>query len=285
MQDRPLLDPSNAAQAEYWNTAGGKRWTAHQAVLDRALAPFGAAVLERSGVRPGDRVLDVGCGCGDTSLAFADAVGETGGVLGVDLSDAMIGRARERAVGRYHVRFVAADATQLATDQPFDRIVSRFGVMFFGDPVAAFRHLRSLLRAGGRLTFACWRSFEDNPWGLVPKQAVLRALPEAKDETFDPTGPGPFAFAERTRVEDVLKTAGFATIRIEPFDSPVLFSTGSLEEAVEFAVVAGPSARLLAGADPDAIARVRAELGATLAPYRGPAGIALSGGSWLVTAG
>ncbi len=282
--DPTTLHPSNTEQAEYWNGAGGKRWTTYQAALDRSLAPFGAALLAQSGAEPGQRVLDVGCGCGDTSIAFADRIGDAGAVLGVDLSSEMLERARERAGDRSNVRFVVADAARLATDERFDRIVSRFGVMFFGDPVGAFRHLRALLRPEGRLAFVCWRAHEDNPWGLVPVQAVRRAVPNANPPA-EVGAVGPFAFADPDRVRQVLEDAGFATPRVEPFDADVVFSANDLGEAVEFALYAGPSARLLAGADPDAIARARAELAQALAPFRTHRGIALRGASWLVTSG
>jgi SAM-dependent methyltransferase len=280
MSDTPS---ANAAQIEYWSGAGAKRWIEQQQVLDRALRPFSDRAFATAGAQPGERVLDVGCGCGATSLALAQQVGSAGSVVGLDVAQAMLERARERAAGLGQLRFVCADAAQYAGDAAFDLLFSRFGVMFFTDPLQAFARLQACLVPGGRMVFACWRARVDNPWGSEPMEAVRRAWPEAPQAIAE-TGPGPFAFADVEALGRLLVTAGFEAVRSEAFDAPVLFAEDDLEEAVAFAMMAGPAARMLVDASPAARERVRDELRRVLAPQRTPAGIALRGGSWIVSA-
>src|SRR4051794_32099894 len=158
----------NKEQIEFWNSLAGERWTAHQEALDRALDPFGVAVLSRAQIKKGERVVDIGCGCGATTLACADAVGDTGQVTGVDVSAPMLARAKQRAADRKNVSFIQADASAHRFDSPADTIVSRFGVMFFDDPTQAFENLKRALRTGGTIVFACWRAASENPWISVP---------------------------------------------------------------------------------------------------------------------
>jgi SAM-dependent methyltransferase len=273
----------NDDQKAYWNGPAGQRWISQQETLDRALTPFGRAVVEAAGVRAGERVLDVGCGCGDTSLALARLVQPGGSVTGVDLSAAMLGRARERSVDLESVRFIEADASAFPPEQPVDCIVSRFGVMFFEDPQAAFSHLRGLLRRGGRLAFVCWRAYEENPWCKLPMDVVQSYLPEAVIPGIDGS-PGPFAFADRRRVEGILRDSGFEGVSLEPFDADVCLSPGDLDEAVQFALQAGPAARTLADAPQLVIEGVRRDLRDQLSQYGGAQGYQLPGATWIARA-
>jgi len=179
-----VTDP-NAEQVRHWNEVAGPRWVLFQERLDRELAVFAEAVLERAKPAAGEAALDIGCGCGATTLELGRRVGAKGRALGVDVSRPMLERARARAAaaGAAQVAFLAADA-QTAPLEPaaFDLLVSRFGVMFFTDPTAAFANLRRALRPGGRVTFVCWQKIADNPWLLVPLGAVAQELPLSRIE-------------------------------------------------------------------------------------------------------
>jgi SAM-dependent methyltransferase len=272
----------NDEQIANWNGGSGQRWTERQVVLDRALRIFGQAALDRADVKRGERVLDIGCGCGDTTLALAERVGSDGSVLGVDVSAPMLDRARERTAAQPSIQLAEADASRANLPREFDLIFSRFGVMFFDDVTAAFSHLRSALRADGRLAFVCWRAFEDNAWMHIPVDAVERALPGVKRERGD--GPGPFAFADPDKVERWLAAAGFREIAFERFDAEVVLSEESRSDAVEFALNAGPASRLLGDATPEERARVRAELAGRLAALPSDRRVTLGGSTWIVTA-
>ena len=155
------LDPRdpNRAQIDYWNEQSGPKWVEQQGQLDRLLATLGAVVMHRLALRPGQRVLDVGCGCGHTTLDLAGRVAPTGSVLGVDVSGPMLTRARERARDLPNVTFLQGDAqTHRFEPASVDAIFSRFGVMFFAEPDMAFRNFQRALKPGGRLVFVCWRT-------------------------------------------------------------------------------------------------------------------------------
>jgi SAM-dependent methyltransferase len=273
---------TNADQIAYWNGPNGDRWTREQTAIDHAFEALTIRLLESASLLPGERVLDVGCGCGATSLAAADAVGPAGAVLGVDVSVAMLARARERSEGRGNLSFLEGDASTHAFDPTFDVAVSRLGVMFFGDPVAAFANLRTALRRGGRLAFVCWRAAADNEWVRVPLAAAARHVPPEPPSL--PDAPGPFAFGDAARVEKVLTGAGFARVAVTPFDAAVVLSDEGLDAAVRFATTAGPMSRLLRDVPDEARARVVGELETTLRPFLRGRRVALGGATWLVHA-
>jgi trans-aconitate methyltransferase len=212
------MTSSQDEQQAYWNGRGGDRWTQQQEVLDRMVRPFGEAALAQLAARGGERVLDVGCGCGDTLGAILERVGPRGQATGIDLSERMLERARERVP---LARVIAGDVG--AHDfgaQRFDGIFSRFGVMFFADAPRTFARLRALLsEQESRLAFVCWRSFADNPWATVPLQAAQAALPGATAGVDDGTdGPGPFSLANRDALAHLLRDAGFARVQVTPFE-------------------------------------------------------------------
>ena len=170
---------ANEPMIELWNGDDTAAWTTHPDRYDVMLGPFGDAVLNASAPSPGEQVLDVGCGAGALSLAAASAVGDTGAVVGADISRPLLALAAQRATeaDAANITFLEADVqTAPLTPTAYDLIISRFGVMFFDNPVAAFRNLRSATRSGGRLAFACWRSLPENEWALVPLLAVLPHL-------------------------------------------------------------------------------------------------------------
>jgi SAM-dependent methyltransferase len=276
-------DP-NRVQIDYWNDQTGPKWVEQQAELDRLLSALGLAAMERLSLRPGMRVLDVGCGCGDTTLALADRVGASGSVLGVDVSGPMLARARERAAGHPHVAFLQADAqTHRFEPATFDAAFSRFGVMFFADPAVAFANIRAALRPGAALAFICWQELAKNPWAMLPIGAIAPLVtlppPPAPDE------PGPFSFADPDRVRSILDGAGFTGVHADGFaPSMTLGAGGSLDDAVRFAIEAGPAARFLRDAPADVLAQARAAVRQALAPHATAGGVQLPGACWLVTA-
>jgi len=276
----------NAEQIRYWNEQSGPKWVAGQDRLDRMIAPFGEAAAAALELAAGARAIDVGCGCGATSLALGVRVTPAGSVLGVDISTPMLARARERAreAGLDHVRFVAADV-QTHGFQPgsADAVFSRFGVMFFVDPTAAFANLHGALVPGGRVAFACWQPVTDNPWMLVPLMASASIVPLPPPPP--PGAPGPFAFGDRDRVWHILRDAGFHDVDIEPFTPELAVGGGvDLDEAVEFVLQLGPTSAALRGADPKAIARVEEAVRTALERFATPRGVVMPSAAWIVTA-
>jgi ubiquinone/menaquinone biosynthesis C-methylase UbiE len=275
-----MPSPSNADQIAYWNGEVGEKWVKAQAGLDRMLAPVMAELLAASRIRPGERVLDVGCGCGATSLQMA----ATATVVGVDISAPMIAQAKRAAAaaGVRNAAFLIADAAEHRFKPEFDLLFSRFGVMFFADPAAAFANLRTALKPSGRAAFSCWRDWRENEWVREPVLAVLPHVPPPEPPA--PDAPGPFSFADRSRVERILTEAGFSDIAIRPFDAKVTIAD-NIDDAVSHARDFGPASRLLAEATEEQNARATEALRALvtrLAAERKP--ITMDAAAWIVTA-
>jgi SAM-dependent methyltransferase len=272
----------NREQAEYWNATAGPKWVAEQEHLDTQLGPLGELGIARLGDLSGARILDVGCGCGAHALALARRAGPRGSVTGVDVSEPMLARARERAAGLANVTFLAADAQTHRFERPFDVVASRFGVMFFADFAAAFANLRAALVPGGRLGFVAWQPLERNAWMNVPLQVVARLVelpPPAP-----PGSPGPFGLDDPDRIRRALGAAGFARVAIDDVREPQnVGGAATLEDAVAFLTVAGPAAAALKGA-PEMKPRLADALRTALAPYATPRGVFLPGAAWIVTA-
>ena len=276
--------PENAQQAAYWNVDVAAKWVNHQASIDALFEPVTERLIAQTAPARGERVLDVGCGTGATLLALAAAVGAGGRVVGIDLSAPLLGVAERRvaAAGHRQVELWQADAqSRTFTGAPFDLVTSRFGVMFFSEPVRAFTNLRTALRPGGRLGFACWGDAAANPWFQEPLQAAVRRLGPPAPQT--PHAPGPFAFADPDHVRSILAGAGFDRIEILPTE--ISLGTGaSVEDQAAFAIHMGPAARLIRerSTEPDAVARqIHAEVTAAFRRFtvdgrlRIPARIAL----------
>jgi SAM-dependent methyltransferase len=271
----------NTDQVAHWNGPGGLRWVTHQATLDRALEPFGHIALDGARPRPGERIVDVGCGCGWTTLALAEAVGTGGKVFGIDVSEPMVARARERARAFTTATLAIADASTYAFAREFDLVFSRFGVMFFHDPTAAFTNLRGALRSGGRLAFVCWGPAAENPWWRIPVAAAGTVVPLPAPP--GPDDPGPFAFANCGRVQRILEGAGFSDVAFTRAAPDYLFGS-DLEAASTSAVETGPASRLLLDADDATRARARAAIQAALEPYSTARGVMLPTSTWVVRA-
>ena len=276
----------NAEQVRYWNETAAPKWLRYEAVLDTQLETLGRTAMERARLAPGERVLDVGCGCGATSRALAARVGPSGSVHGVDISTPMLERAAAlaREAGLRSVRYTNADAqTHRFEPASADVLFSRFGVMFFADPPAAFRNLRGALRPGGRLAFVCWRPLAENPWLLVPLGAAAQHIQLPPPPA--PGAPGPFAFADSDRVRGILDQAGFAAVQHEPVNDTLTVGGAGLDEAVHFLIEGvGPTSAALRDADPAARPRVFAAVREALAPFVTPEGVRMPAAAWVVTA-
>ncbi|MEZ0448031.1 class I SAM-dependent methyltransferase [Cellulomonas sp. ICMP 17802] len=260
---------------------GAEHWVVHRDRYDRMYEPFQDALLAAADIRSGESVLDVGCGYGTTTLAAA-ALARPGPVTGIDLSPTMLALARAGAAGTSTVSFVEDDAqTHDFPPSSFDVVVSRFGVMFFADPLAAFATLRRATRPGGRLAFVAWRSPADQPWLCVPGAAVARYV-ELPDLT-NGGGPGMFALADADRVRALLGAAGWTGVELAPVTTPLLLGR-SPEDTVDFLRSGSLGSRTLDGTDADTEARALAEARAALARYTRPDGVRLDAGVWLVQA-
>lgn len=279
----------NEQQLQDWNGAIGERWTTNQDSLDALLAVYADTVLAAAALRPGERVLDIGCGCGATTLEAARTVGPDGLALGLDISAMMLDRARGRAAESGNpARFREADASSAVPEEaPFDVLISRFGVMFFDAPAAAFANLLKALRPGGRLAFVCWRAMAENVWMSLALDAARPALPLLPAPTAD--APGPFAFARRERLRAILGEAGFTAIEITPHDTRITLATGATPAAAAaLAVTRSVQIGPLAAALRDQPAEIRnAALALVQEKFEsvaGPDGVALPAATWIVTA-
>lgn len=277
-----MTDTPNAAQITYWNEGAGPTWAALQVQLDRQLGPLGRATEVALKPQAGERLLDVGCGCGETSLELAKAVGASGRVTGVDISCPMLEIARKRAAetGAANVDFLEADAQTYALEaDAYDGLFSRFGVMFFADPTAAFTNLRRALKPGGRLAFLCWRSPDQNPIMTLPMASVAHLFPPASPP--EPGAPGPFAFADPKRVEAILSGAGFTDIAITPHDEKI--GAGSLDDSLSLTLRVGPLGGMLRE-HPELRDQAIGILRETLSAHAGADGVKLGSATWIVTA-
>ncbi|HEV8714662.1 MAG TPA: class I SAM-dependent methyltransferase [Candidatus Binatia bacterium] len=277
---------ANQEQIRYWNEQGGPRWVQRQQQLDAQINPLGLAAMQHAGVTLGERVLDVGCGCGQTSLELAQRVGASGSVVGIDISQPMLTRAceRQQELGLKNLEFLHADAqTYVFARERFDLIFSRFGVMFFADPAAAFANLRTALRSDGRLCFLCWQTLEKNEWARVPFLAATRHVQPPAPPA--PDAPGPFAFANPDRVRRLLEAGGFKDVSCESYAAELsMGGARTIEEAVEFSLEIGPIARLLGDADTDVRTRVAQAVREAFVPYVSQHGVSLRGAAWIVLA-
>jgi SAM-dependent methyltransferase len=243
--------------------------------------PWGLAAIDALEPTKGEQVLDIGCGCGQTSLALADRIGSTGSVVGVDISAPMLEVAlhRGRANPSLAVTFRRVDAQTDDLGQGlFDAAFSRFGVMFFSDPEAAFANIRKSLKPGGRLVFICWRSLAENPWMQAPLQAALRFIPPAAPP--DPTAPGPFSLAGRDRVRGILANAGFDSVTINPLDARI--GGADVEQTLNLSLKMGPLGAVLRE-HPELTVVVADAVRDVLAMYLTPNGVVMPAATWIVT--
>ena len=276
----------NAEQSRHWNEVAGQAWVAQTERISAQIRPFGLHALARADLARGQRVLDVGCGGGETTIAISRIVSPTGAALGIDISRTLLDHARETAVrvGAVNVAFELADAQTAALPEgAFDRLFSRFGVMFFQDPVAAFTNLRRALRPNARLSFVCWRGMEDNLWMTVPLAALKKHVDVQRPS---PNAPGPMAFADGDRTRDILERAGFAAVGLEVVNETINVGGGltKLDEIVAFMTEIGPAASALRQADPAVRPAALASMREAVLPYHGSEGVRMPASCWVVTA-
>jgi len=278
----PNAEQVNADQLAFWNGIGGKTWVARQAHTDITLQPVTDALVAHAAPQPGESVLDVGCGCGASTLDFARAVGPTGSVEALDISGPMLAEAASRAdaAGISNVEWRQADAAT-ASLRPYDLLTSMFGLMFFGDPIAAFSHLRDAAKPGARMSFVCWRTLAENPWMDVPMSAVLQHLPPRPPG--NPNGPGMFAFANPERVTEILTGAGWAEPEFTKFDCSLDIAAGrGLEEAIVQTTKIGAVNSWLRDEPEETVAAAIASLREAFTPHTDGSHVRLKAGMWLV---
>jgi SAM-dependent methyltransferase len=268
-------------QAALWNGRAGQAWVDAQEPLDQMFKPFEELLVDAVSAASAHRVLDVGCGTGSTTLAAARLIGATGHCTGVDISDPMIASARARAEREgAHVTFINADAqVQAFEPESFDMIISRFGVMFFDDPVRAFANLRRAAREGAMLRFIAWRSAAENPFMTAAERAAAPLLPNMPAR--QPDAPGQFAFANEGRVYGILEKSGWADIEIRPIDVPCALPE---KELVPYLSRFGPLGRILHELDEQTRNRVVEAARAAFEPYVHGADVRFTAACWTVGA-
>jgi SAM-dependent methyltransferase len=276
----------NAKQISYWNEVSGPKWVLLDETINRLIEPLGIRALERADAQPGERVLDIGCGGGRTTLDLAGRVGPKGEVVGLDISTPLLDAAEARRARSdvSNVEFINADAqTHAFTGTPFDLIFSRFGVMFFAEPVAAFRNLHGALGPEGRLTFACWQPMQLNPWMTLAVAAVAQHVEMPEPGPAD--APGPFSFADSDRVAGILDSAGFVEVHCEPIEAQIDVAAGStLDATIRFVSQMGPAGALLRDASPEVRQAAELSIREALSPHEKDGRIELGAAIWIVTA-
>jgi SAM-dependent methyltransferase len=273
----------NVDQATAWDGPDGAYWVAHQARFDATIEPHHAQLMAAAAIAPGERVLDIGCGNGRTSRDAARAASESGAVLGVDLSRPMLGKAEQLAKdeGIGNIRFEQADAQVYPFEAgAFDVVISRFGVMFFEDPVAAFANIASAVRSGGRLAMLVWQSPAANEW----MSSIRAALVMGRDLPAPPPGaPGPFALADTDNARRILTEAGFADVGFT--GSEQRFNVGSdTDDAYGFVSGLQPVLLMLEDLDEATKAQALDNLRATVATHETADGVVFRSAAWVLTA-
>ncbi len=278
------MSQSHIPDITYWAGPGGGQWARHNDFTERMFAPVTAALLAAIDAKPGERIVDVGCGCGGLAIALATKVGPKGFVLGIDVSAAMLDLARRLTPPGAKAEFLEADATTHAFARgEFDLLASRHGVMFFTDPARAFANLRTALKPGGRAVFSCFRTPRDNPWAMVPVEAAYAHVPRPPKP--GPKDPGAFSFADPARVQRILGGAGFAEVALEPHDLTFdIAAGGGLDAAAGNMLEIGPASRAITNASVAIREKVAAAVREALTPYGQGKTVKLGAAIWIVTA-
>jgi ubiquinone/menaquinone biosynthesis C-methylase UbiE len=288
MNQPGLAPPSDTPFVQFWNEVLAPKFIRFKHVLVDGLTQHSEVVFPSLPVRPGDRVLDVGCGFGDTALKLSGLVGPNGEVVGIDCCDAFLDHARKDAARRGvdNVTFLRGDAEVALPTDAFDFVFARFGTMFFANPVAGLRNMRRALRAGGRMTHIVWRDRADNPWLSMAKDVVLRYLPQPGADA-QTCGPGPFSMSGQDTVTAMMKAAGYVDIEFRRVDAPVLVGR-DVADAIAFQLAIGPAGEVFREASARA-EELREEIEAALAKAItrqkiAAEGIVMDSSSWVITA-
>lgn len=271
----------------FWNEMLAPKFIRFKHILVGGMTHHSAQVLPSLKLKDGDRVIDVGCGFGDTAIELARMVGKSGQVLGVDCCDAFLEHGRRATIeaGIDNVRFVEADVQTHRFEPVHDACFSRFGTQFFANPVAGLRNMRTTLKPGGRMTMIVWRALEDNPCMHMPKQVVMHYLPPPGVDA-ETCGPGPFSMADEVMVRKQLEVAGYEAIEFERVDAPVMMGK-TLDDAVAFQLAIGPAGEVYREAGSlaeDLHDEIVDALKSELARFKTPEGIIMNSGSWEITA-
>jgi ubiquinone/menaquinone biosynthesis C-methylase UbiE len=273
----------HADQVEFWNGVGGARWVSNQKRTEGMISGVADLAIERAAIKAGETVIDIGCGCGGTTVEIAKLVGPAGHVTGADVSAPILAVAAERLAGFSNAETVLADAATY--DFPpgaADLLFSRFGVMFFGDPPTAFANMKKALKPSGRVVFACWRPPNENPWMVAPLEATYKHVPPLPQ--LGPDDPGPFSFGKQERVTRILTEAGFNTPNFESVDLTFDLAGGrGLDAAVACALELGPSARALDGQPPEVRDAVAVSMKEFLAQFGEGDSVKMQAGIWIVS--
>jgi len=287
MTEHIKAEGPNSDEIEYWNSAAGQIWTDSNRLLDHMFEPLADLAIARAALQPGERVLDIGCGCGTTTLLVAERVAPGGTITALDVSTLMLAKARERAKSALvPIQIINADA-EIHDFAPssFDVVFSQLGVMFFTNPNTAFANFHRALKPGGRVVFVCWSDPDVNPWLMLPVESVLHFAPEGFELPNADAPASPFSFAPQEKVETMLADAGFTDVRHEAHSINIRMGEGDLDDCVDLAFkVVSPIRGILSQAsDSDATAVVDA-VRAALAPYHTGNRIELAGSVWVVSA-
>ena len=278
---------SNDEFTAFWNNVLAAKFDRFRNILLHGLSYHSRVPLQDLRFAPGSRVLDVGCGWGDTAIELARMVGPSGSVVGLDCCTSFLDYARKEArdAGVSNVSFVDADVQRYRFSPEYDFCFSRFGMMFFSSPVFAMRNIKNALKPGGRLMFITWRSLEHNPWAAIPKKLVLGFLPPPGDNA-QTCGPGPFSMASPDVVTAQLKAAGFHDIHFEPIEGPVMVGS-TVDQAMQFQLALGPAGEIVREAGTEAERRrteIESALRAELARHMSSDGVVMQSASWTITA-
>jgi ubiquinone/menaquinone biosynthesis C-methylase UbiE len=278
---------SSTEFVDFWNDILVPKFTRFRHVLVDGLTHHSEQIFPSLEVHEGDRVVDVGCGFGDTAIQFAQRVGPSGSVLGIDCCEGFLKLARVDAqkAGVDNVTFLESDVQNHPFAGEYDFCFSRFGTQFFENPVAGLRNMRAALRPDGIMTMIVWRTIDDNPWLGLPKDIVLGYLPPPGDDART-CGPGPFSMADQEMVTRQLEIAGFTDIEFERVDAPLLVGN-SPDDAVAFQIALGPAGEVYREAGDEAVRQhdeIEAALKAELSKYETDEGIVMESSSWKISA-
>lgn len=282
------VQPEDTDFVKFWNSVLAPKFIRFRHILVGGLTQHSEAIFPSLPVRAGDRVLDVGCGFGDTAIKLARLTGPTGEVVGIDCCDAFLEIAERDTAesGLTNVRYMRGDAEIALPHDAFDFVFARFGTMFFANPVAGLRNMRKALKPGGRMAHIVWRNRADNPWLSMAREVVLRFLPPPGEDA-QTCGPGPFSMADQETVRGMMKVAGYGDIEFRRVDAPVLVGK-DVEDAIAFQLAIGPAGEVFreAGAEAE---KKRPEIEAALAKAinaqkMSAEGIVMPSSSWVITA-